>query len=429
MKKIYRDTIQNNVNGLLSEGELSDRRIVIFGCNKSGEDIAKLLGEENISCFVDNDEWKQGDCVNGIPVHSPEEALKEFDNDVRVLIGSRYFDDMSKQLQAYGYQIDKHIFNVMSAEYSCSESDFELHKGRIKKGVQIIKRLRAQLHGADIYVFPMEGLGDIYRFAGFLDAYRKKLFAEKLKVDDRKYLKQDWYVIVPDDRRRQVIQMFDIQNVILMEEQDLDILIQTVAFLGRDHSCGFEIISEQEPYSERIGKLANYKGIDFAELIAIGVFGLNKADFKQPRKGNYADEVRKIFEANDWEKGKVVVMAPYANSVRSLPKEFWEKKSEKYQEAGYTVITNISDDADPVIRGTEKILIPLYLIRDFVEYAGFFEGLRSGLCDVIESVDANKAIYHYDDTWNGRKVVEYWGMQRMGSSYKCRDIVIRKRGR
>ena len=99
--------------------------------------------------------------------------------------------------------------------------------------------------------------------------------------------------------------------------------------------------------------------------------------------------------------GKAVIFSPYAKSVTSFPEAVWEQIVACCTDRGYQCFTNVAGEEKP-LPGTEAISPRIAEMKSVVERAGTFVGIRSGLCDVIRSVNARKIAlypdYNYSDT-------------------------------
>ena len=77
----------------------SGKKFVIFGAGNLGEEAAKLLGEENVKCFVDNDAAKQKSGYLGFEVFSLDKVSIEKNKDLLIIaVSERYIDDIIAQL-------------------------------------------------------------------------------------------------------------------------------------------------------------------------------------------------------------------------------------------------------------------------------------------------------------------------------------------
>lgn len=149
-------------------------------------------------------------------------------------------------------------------------------------------------------------------------------------------------------------------------------------------------------------------------MFASGIFGLKKTDFQEPQKKSDVKMVKQLFEQYHLKKGKTLVLAPYANTVAALPEKFWSDIVKKYQSMDYTIVTNSSGEQEPAVPGTKAVLVPIELIITFVEYAGTFIGLRSGLCDLIESAEAKKVIYYPRRVYQCGAMIDFYGLKGNG---------------
>lgn len=80
---------------------------------------------------------------------------------------------------------------------------------------------------------------------------------------------------------------------------------------------------------------------------------------------------------------KSVLLIPYAQSAKQLDASFWEKVATILNNNGYKVYTNIKDESENVIKGTQGVVIPLRYVNTFIEYAGSAISIRCGLTDLI----------------------------------------------
>ena len=91
-------------------------------------------------------------------------------------------------------------------------------------------------------------------------------------------------------------------------------------------------------------------------------------------------ESKKIFMKSSQ---KSVILMPHAHSALRLSNSFWEKLASILAENGYAVYTNIADETEYVIEGTQALYKPLADMPAFAEGCSFVIALRSGLCDLL----------------------------------------------
>ena len=99
-------------------------------------------------------------------------------------------------------------------------------------------------------------------------------------------------------------------------------------------------------------------------------------------------------------------MAPYNYSIDPSYNghlDFWEALARKLNENGFTVCTNVND-YEKEIAGTKKVFIEYSDLELFAQKAGFFIGIRNGLCDLISNVVGVYKVFVYPDVfWMSKK--------------------------
>lgn len=79
--------------------------------------------------------------------------------------------------------------------------------------------------------------------------------------------------------------------------------------------------------------------------------------------------------------GKTVLLNPYANSCSGIPVSFFELVAKECIKSGFTVITGVHGDQQP-IRGTTGIEFGLEKTISLVNSCGYVIGMRSGFLDL-----------------------------------------------
>ncbi|NSB32890.1 sulfatase-like hydrolase/transferase [Clostridium saccharoperbutylacetonicum] len=95
------------------------KKIVLFGASKKGGEYLKLIGEENIVYFCDNDISKKGGSFYGKKIIDINE-LVNLKNKVEIVISSMYDDEIYKQLCDLGLEenVNSKIINSLLLETS-----------------------------------------------------------------------------------------------------------------------------------------------------------------------------------------------------------------------------------------------------------------------------------------------------------------------
>lgn len=388
-KKIYEEMVAN-LDDINKTTDLSEKKVFVFGhCNSTFE-LIDLLESRNIkaTAILDNSDAKQGQKYKGVVVVYPKQIMElAGDNSQEesiVLITSRFYASMLKQLRGLGYEgsIRKVIDYNTYAEYSLSDDTIVRMKAREKHGEELIYALSDKYPGYFKTFFPFNALGDVYLAMSYWGAFAK--------------IRNIGYAVfcVSSPVLKDVIHMFGDYKVEVYEQKELDAMIQAVLYTRDDNSF---IAHQDRPYVVNLSKALYIKKIPIEQIYCCGVYGLPKGTVAT--KPNSNKLVYKDIESIP--KGKSVIFSPYAKSVIALNQEIWDSAVSFYARAGYKCYTNVVGYEKPLI-GTEAISPSILEMKSVVERAGTFIGIRSGLCDVIREAKAKKIAlypdYNYCDT-------------------------------
>ncbi len=130
------DLLYANLDKLVEQGHFENKKIILFGLNTSSYVTKKYLeGKEyTIYAYVDNNEKKvlesnemlmdilprhiplktyQDLKTKMVRAYAPEALLSEYMEDVAILIASKYYPSMCRQLEQMGYKENVHIFKTL----------------------------------------------------------------------------------------------------------------------------------------------------------------------------------------------------------------------------------------------------------------------------------------------------------------------------
>lgn len=383
---------------LILEHKLNKRnKVVLFGANKSSVMIMEMLSEYHISAIVDNDVRKHGQDIQGVMVYSPKDFLGQYDENIRIIIASEYYSQMCEQLQEMGYTEGKEVFVVWRGPgfYDISEGALVSKIQVAEKGKQVYESLKNKHSFEYLFICPYAGTGDIYIIGLYLDEYIRKHNISK------------YCITVVGKACSKVAKLFSKEcEVISVEESDC--LVSYVRMLGMQHVKVLNDAYQQN----MVKRLRGYKGLDFNRLFQTSVFGMEQRVEKIKIKQQAADE---YFSKYNLKKGNTILLSPYANTIVKLPDAFWESLAEMLMQKGYTVCTNSSGEHEPAIAGTQGVFVPYNQIIDFVDKAGGFVGMRSGLCDIISSTTAGMVIlYPSGNLFGACSTYDYFSLEKMG---------------
>lgn len=397
-KKLYEEMVCN-LDEIIKTTDLFTKKIFLFGhCNATLELIDLLEGRGiEVTAILDNSDAKQGQDYKGAVVVYPNQINELAGDNPRddsiVLVTSRFYASMLKQLRELGYDgpVRKLIDYNTFAEYSLSNDTIARMIVREKHGEALLDELSDKYPGHFKTFCPFNALGDVY----FMISYWGT-FAKSRNIGSAVFC-------VPNAVLSDVIHMFGDYHVEVYEQKELDAMIQAALYTHDENSF---IAHQDRPYVVNLTKALYIRKIPLEQIYCCGVYGLPKETVAAKPSAN-----RLIYR--DLEvipDGTAVIFSPYAKSVIPIDSEVWEAAVSYYTRAGYKCYTNVVGDETP-LEGTEAISPSLLELRSVVERAGTFIGIRSGLCDVIREAKARKIAlypdYNYCDTkW---KVIEmYW---------------------
>lgn len=106
---------------------------------------------------------------------------------------------------------------------------------------------------------------------------------------------------------------------------------------------------------------------------------------------------------------KAIIVMPHESSARRLPIFFWEELCGELS-VDYTVYTNVKDNTETVIRGTQPVSEPLKNMVDICEQCFAVISIRTGMCDLLAFSDCNLIVlnteYELAEKWNLKKVFQ-----------------------
>ncbi len=406
-RSLYAEMI-SNLNSYDNTGAFSSGAIFVFGhCEASLTVIDELdVRGHKVQGILDNNVIKLGIEYRGIPVMRPDSVLEQNQVDTKVLLATRFYEQMNSQLRNMGFvgQIIKLVDYNTFSEYSLSEDTIMRKRKRLLKGTDFLDELKCKYKNALIVLCPFNALGDIYFCLSYLPAFLKK----------RGY--ESFVICVSSAACKDVVELFGTKNIEVYEQGILDAIVQA-AIYEQDERCF--IAHQDRPYVVNLHKVLYEKMIPLEMIYKVGVFGLDKGT--EPVIPTGWCEYDKLEEIPE---GKAAVLSPYAKSVTALPKELWNDIVDDLISKGYKLYTNVAGE-EKALMNTEPISVKLSNMKSVVERAGMFIGIRSGLCDVLRTAKCRKIAlfpdYYYGDTqW---KAIDMYALSEFenivaGDNYK-----------
>ncbi|MCM1183102.1 MAG: hypothetical protein NC337_06995 [Roseburia sp.] len=295
----------------------------------------------------------------------------------------------------------------------------DLFKREVLKGFEEYGKIVNE-YGSDVVVFATawRGTGDYFICGLYLEEY--------LKVNNI----DNYVFLIPDSGGEpKVTELFEVYHKHTVEMKRITPMNILAAFsFQKNRQIRYLHHGNQNFHNRSISisdiELAGYKGLHMIDFYLCYGFMLPE---HAPKSIPYFDReeniINEMFEENHLIKGKTVLIAPYSTGLKQyeLPEKFWVELTFHLKERGYTVATNCVGK-EKCISGTVAMNIPYKQTVPFVERAGYFIGIRSGLCDILAGAYCKKIIFHtYRATWwKDGMSIPYTGLNNMGL---CDDAV------
>jgi len=360
--------------------DFKGKTVFVFGHCHASEEMIDFLATLSVRplAILDNNKTKHGNTYKGVPI-TPVAYILEFPStDSIVLIANRFCEQMRANLRKLSYkgEVAKILDYNSFAEYSLSDETFERKTKRMLRGMEILKKIRASYPNQHLIVCPHDALGDVYWAMSFLPEYG------------------DIIAVVNGERCRQVAEIFG-RVTVSLPNSEMEEFTQAVIF-SKEQNC--TIAHHDKVYTDNAIRYLDNHSISFIDYYKRIVFGLdNSAEPAQPCCNKPFENISGIPQ------GKTLIISPYAKSIVQMPDEYWQNVIHEYKSKGFTVCTNVIEGEEP-LEGTAPISFPLNQAVSTVEYAGHFIGIRSGLCDVINSAACNKTVVFPDCIYSTTKM-------------------------
>ncbi|WP_298068259.1 hypothetical protein [uncultured Mailhella sp.] len=235
------------------------------------------------------------------------------------------------------------------------------------------------------------GTGDYYICGMYLQDY---LWSNR--IDD--------YIFLVNDRgsEAKVMELFDVYKNHTVKLRSIAQLSRFCEFMRNETPLcrTFECSDQLSFIGER---LKGYRGLNLMDFYLRYGFGFEwEPRLQMPKFSQNIDNIMAQMSEKGLLPEKTVLLAPYSTCSKTHlpPDSFWEATAAHLQESGYTVATNCFGREKPV-KGTIAISIEYSDIVPFLNEAGSFIGIRSGLCDIISQSSCHKIIIHTEKS-------EYW---------------------
>ncbi len=403
------EQVKNRIDDLEAEHALENTRIFLFGMNTPGDRVIQYLNMlgHTVEGVLDNNKLNHGKKLYGVTVYSPDILKDTNPADIRVLICSRYYREMSSQLQSFGLIEGENIIKLINLDFNISASDseaaFEQAVSRLQKDSRVYEEITRSHNEKTWYMLcPICANGDMYIAASLMENVKAQYGCESI------------YLVTVGGMGIKVAGLFGESNVINVTQEQMDALLNVISFLGEKAARMYVLYHKAFHY----GIFANmecYKGLNYMDFLAGGMLGLDmKSLHRSKTKGNMNDKAEYVLTDKD------VLLAPYANSLPCFLPEFWVELVNRLKAAGYNVYTNSSGDKEPPVEGTLPLFLPIKNIIQELNHCAGFIAIRNGLCDILAEAECKKIVIYPHKGMGLGSVCDFYSLTGMGL---CEDAI------
>jgi len=130
----------------------------------------------------------------------------------------------------------------------------------------------------------------------------------------------------------------------------------------------------------------------------------------------------KLFYQHKLKHHKTVLIAPEANSIKIINNKIWHKLVDALISLGYSVVINGINFKH---EGAINLSIPLTSTVPFLDLAGHFVSIRSGLCDLISSSRCNKIVLYPDDSSSSGTLLSCYTLKCINPNNKLNELIVK----
>lgn len=425
------DFLYNQLHELVETVRFSGRLVLAMGASVNIEKMSNYLRCYGISIGgrLDNNPRLWGTWSSGLKIYKPEDVLVPFKDKALIIIFSpKYGKQMGEQLCKLGYKEGIHFFIINDYGNNNESWDaFEEGEEQVKNAYKLYNNIMDK-YGSDATIFLLRGAtGDV-----FLNGLYIKKYAEKKGIRN--------YVLVGDAKGlKKIADLFGFTQVESLSYWDAEYIQLCFRFLGLKNikdvfmwQMSLYLNRCQTRMHSPFTFLDTYTHYIYEDMVSID-------EWSKPDFCNLTSELKQKYDNLGIVPQKTVIVSPYAYSVKTLPVWFWDRLACKLKEKGYQVFVSINDQNElNVFDNMKTIFFPYEESKAVLEYAGYFLGLRSGLCDIVALVEGCRQIVLYPEEMNPidykvhRSDMIYSGFKTMGfisehiseiSSKLIKDIV------
>lgn len=259
------------------------------------------------------------------------------------------------------------------------------------------------------------GTGDYYICGMYLPAYLKQQ-----EISDYVFLVKN------TGSERKVTELFDVYQGHVLPIPSVDALSRFSEFMRQEEPLCRSF--EKSDHLSFIGEqLKGYRGLSLMDFYLWYGFGFQNIPARaNPQFSQDLERIRDGMEEKGLPRGKTILLSPYSTCSKEYlpPKEVWEEIAKHLKRRGYAVVTNCFGKETPV-KGTASVSIAYPDLVPFLNEAGGFIGVRSGLCDILSQSTCKKIIIYPEqsDFWPSGTAKAFVGLQTMGLEQLSDEVI------
>lgn len=390
MMRMKIDMLYNQLHAIIENQRFSGRLVLAFGSSNNVQILQKYLScySLKIQAVLDNDPKKRGTWCGACRIFQPEEILQPFKDKALILIFSPgYAGQMKGQLMAMGYRENIHFFIL--EDFRQPYDNWGIFRRRLAeaaKGMGLYREILRK-YGKDVHIFIVRGAtGDVFLNGLYLHEYvRKRQIGNFVLAGDAKGLKQ-------------IAALFGIMDTVSLDFMEAESLQQCCKFFKCRNVTDL-FMWQGSLYFNRC-QTRMHREFHFLDTYTYYIYkGLvDRQEWRKPAFLPLTGELEKKYLEAGLKKGRTVIIAPFAYSVKNLPVWFWDEMAERLRIKGYEVFAsmNTAIEVNPFDR-MEAFFFPFEECGAVLRYCGYFLALRSGLCDIVSMIPCRRVLLYPEE--------------------------------
>ena len=176
------------------------------------------------------------------------------------------------------------------------------------------------------------------------------------------------------------------------------------------------------PYNHHTNLITmrGYKGLDMHTMYRCLLY---RCDAQKPIKGLLINNSDHLFSKYNLRVGHTIVISPSSYSLYGVEKDFWQDLIISLKSFGYDICINIGE-GEYNSYDAVSVFVPYDELIDFVNKAGFFIGVRSGLCDLVAQTSAKMFVIYNTLP----EFMDYFSLERMNfKSERIQESLLKDR--